>query len=253
MQSLRPLIVKRGLHVAPRLPLQSQFAKEGISGLMSKEQFNTAWIEYQDYLTKNLSLRTVGTEFETRSPLSIVLSTARKQQLGPIFHYASQAHNNHLFFQQLAPSVTSQPAIKPALLSKINEQFTSLENFKNEFLFKADSLTGNGWVFLVETEDKTLKIIQCNNDGTPYFYGRNQSLDLNGAIDLSDYELLIANKEKTLENAKDYSLPLLCVNVWEQAYIEDYGVTGKADYLEKFWSCINWEVINKRVFSNVQS
>ncbi|QPG77285.1 hypothetical protein FOA43_004693 [Brettanomyces nanus] len=253
MSFLRPLVSKRSLHLAPKLELQGKFASEGISGLMSQQQFKTAWIDYQDYLTKNLSLKTVGTEFETRTPLAIVLSSARKQHLGPIFHYASQAHNNHLFFQQLVPSESSRSSlIRPTLLNRINEQYGGLDNFKNELLFKADSMTGNGWVFLIETKDKTLQIITCNNDGTPYYYGRNQSLDLNGAIELSDYDLLISNKEKMLAHVKDYSLPLLCVNVWEHAYIEDYGITGKADYLEKFWNCINWDIVNKRVFSNVQ-
>lgn len=253
MPFIKPLVAKRGIHLAPRLPQQTAFAKSGIPGLMSKDQFQMAWTDYQDFLTKNLSLKSIGTSFEARTPLSIILSTAKKQQYASLFHYASQAHNNHFFFQQLTAKGTSASQIKPSLLSKINKQYGNLDTFKNEFLFKADSMTGNGWVFLVETENKTLKIIQCNNDGTPYFYGRNQSVDLNGAIDLSDYELLMSNKEKVLNNVKDWSLPLLCANVWEFAYIKDYGVNGKGDYLENFWNCINWDVINKRVFSNVES
>ena len=253
MSSLGQIIARRGIHFAPRLPLQKEFTKTGISGLMSKEQFKIGWTDYQDFLTKNLTLKTVDTEYEARSPVAILLSTAKTQRLASIFHYASQCHNNHIFFQQLVPKGTCKTPIKANLLEKINDQYGDLDTFKNEFLFNADSLTGNGWVFLVEKSDKTLKILQCNNDGTPYFYGKNQNLDLNAAIDISEYEQLLSKKEGVINHTKDYSLPLLCVNVWEFAYIQDYGVTGKADYLENFWDCINWEVINKRVFSNIQS
>lgn len=237
----------RGIHLPPTLRNQQKYTKEGIKGLMSKEQFKLGWTDYQEYLTRNITLKTVGTEYETRSPLAIVLSTARKADQAALFHYASQAHNNHLFFQQLAPPPANSE-IKTELLYRIEQQYGDLDKFKNELLFKADSLVGNGWVFLVETADKTLKVIQCHNDGTPYFYGRNQSLDLNGAIDLKDYEKLISDQEKVLNNVKDYSLPLLCINVWETAYVEDYGVNGKADYLENLWNSINWDIVNKRVF-----
>ncbi|GME81980.1 unnamed protein product [Ambrosiozyma monospora] len=220
---------------------------------MSAQQFKLSWIDYQDYLTKKLTLNTVGTAFETRTPLAITLSSARKSHLAPVYHYASQAHNNHFFFQQLKDAseteVKPEDIIKPQLLKMINNSFENLENFKNTFLYAADTLSGNGWVFLVEDEYKNLKIIQCNNDGTPYLYSKNQSIDLNGAIDLADYEKLISHEEKLANKVKDYSLPLLAVNVWEQAYVEDYGVTGKADYLENFWKCIDWEVVNKRLFS----
>lgn len=250
------IISKRFIHLAPKLALEKSFAEDGIRGLMSAQQFKTGWTDYQDYLTKNLSMKTADTEYETRSPMAIAMSTSKKPQLAPVFHYASQAHNNHLFFQQLKHNGAKIPIqesdIKPQLLASVKNTFQSLENFRNEFLYAADVMPGNGWVFLIEDENKELKIVSCNNDGTPYFYGRNQTYDLNTTFDYENYKKLIKYKQNILDNVKDYSLPLLCVNVWEHAYIVDYGVNGKSEYLENFWNSINWNVINARVFSNIE-
>lgn len=250
-------IVKRNIHYAPRLVNQPNYTKNGIKGLMSAEQFKTAWIDYQDFLTKNLTLKTADTEYETRSPMAIAMSTSKDAQKSQIFHYASQAHNNHLFFEQLKDSGNEHEngngnEIKPQLLNSINNTFQSLENFKLTLLNAADILPGNGWVFLVEDENKDLKIVSCNNDGTPYFYGRNQSTNLNTYFDYKDYKKLLKLKNNINENVKDYSLPLICINVWEYAYLIDYGVNGKAEYLEKLWNNLDWNVINKRVFSNIE-
>ncbi|KAH3665959.1 hypothetical protein OGAPHI_004148 [Ogataea philodendri] len=241
----------RGIHTVPKLVNHQRWAQEGISGLMSPKQYRTSWTDYQKYLTTNLTFKTIGTEHETRTPLAITLMTAKKPEQGPLFHYASQCHNNHLFFEQLQDSTTNPPALKSRLQRHINNVFGSFDNLRSEFLYAADTLPGNGWVFLVETKDKSVKIITCNNDGTPYIYSRNQSTDLNGAISISDFETLVSNKDKLNKNVKDFTVPLLVCNVWEHAYIEDYGVNGKADYLENFWNCINWEVVNNRLFVNI--
>ncbi|KAG7813426.1 hypothetical protein KL921_000972 [Ogataea angusta] len=244
-------VFSRGIHLVPRLKNHQQWSQDGIKGLMSPKQYKTSWTDYQKFLTTNLTFKTIGTEHETRTPLAITLATAKKPELGPLFHYASQSHNNHLFFEQLQDASTDPPALKSRLDRHITTAFGSLENLRNDFLYAADILTGNGWVFLVETQEKTVKIISCNNDGTPYLYSRNQSSDLNGAISIDDFEKLISNKDRLSKKIKDYTVPLLVCNVWEHAYIEDYGVNGKADYLENFWNCINWEVVNNRLFVNI--
>ncbi|CAI8492874.1 unnamed protein product [Pichia kudriavzevii] len=253
MNVLRQVISRRSIHLAPRLPLETTYKENGIKGLMSAQQFQTAWCDYQSYLTRNLTLRTVDSEYETRTPMAIALSTAKDPQKADIFHYASQAHNNHFFFQQLKESSPfNENEIKPSLLRSLQSTFQSMDNFKNELLLAADVMSGNGWVYLIEDENKILKIVSCNNDGTPYLYTRNQSVDLNATFEYSDFKKLQRQREDLKNGVKDYSLPLLCINVWEYAYLVDYGVNGKAEYLEKLWDSIDWNVINKRVFSNIE-
>lgn len=46
------------------------------------------------------------------------------------------------------------------------------------------------------------------------------------------------------------TLPIiLALDVWEHAYILDYGVAGKAKYIEAFLKNINWNVLNARFAS----
>lgn len=43
------------------------------------------------------------------------------------------------------------------------------------------------------------------------------------------------------------SLPvLLALDVWEHAYLLDYGTTGKGGYIDAFFKNLNWAVVDKR-------
>ncbi|GEQ68036.1 hypothetical protein JCM33374_g1702 [Metschnikowia sp. JCM 33374] len=239
----------RQLHEVPALKNHETFSKNGIQGLYSPEGYATAWSEYQKLLTANLTLHTVGTRHEVRSPFQLLLSTAKRTTDQHIFHYASQAHNNHFFFEQLtdkAHAATTRPS--RFLLERING-VSSLESLKNEVVKLAESAEGQGWIFLVESADKSFRLLKCNNDGTPYYHGKNQSLDLNGNIDPQSFEELTQVKQKGDNAELDFTLPVLAINFWDVAYLTDYGITGKREYLEKVFDCINWDVINKRMFS----
>jgi Fe-Mn family superoxide dismutase len=49
------------------------------------------------------------------------------------------------------------------------------------------------------------------------------------------------------------TLPIiLALDVWEHAYILDYGASGKGKYLDAFFKNLNWSVIEKRYTSAVQ-
>lgn len=240
----------RRLHDVPVLKNQELFNKVGISGLYSPQQFDLIWNDYQKYLTLNLTLHTTGTENELRTPYQILLKTAKNTTEQHVFHYASQAHNNHFVLEQLTNKEQAQKT-KPLrlLMEKLaGLNIADLDALRENMLVLADSSFGQGWVFLVEDANKALQIIRCNNDGTPYYYAKNQSLDLNGGVDEGSFEYLNLLKQMAETNKKDWTLPILGINCWDVAYIKDYGVGGKADYLANFWDCINWDVVNKRLF-----
>ena len=44
---------------------------------------------------------------------------------------------------------------------------------------------------------------------------------------------------------------ILCIDMWEHAYITDYQPSGKKQYIEDFFENLNWEVIEKN-FLNAQ-
>lgn len=253
MYAIRPAArraSRRLIHTVPRLVELEHFAKNGIEGLYTPGGFSTAWQDYQKYLTLNLTLNTNGTENELRTPYQILLHTAKQTTEQHTFHYASQAHNNHFFFNQLTDKSRAEKT-RPSrfLLERLADiNFPSAEAFRDHFLLVANKLEGQGWVFLVELPDKRLKVLACHNDGTPYYYGKNQSLDLNASVDEAALDALNAVKEQAASNQRDLTLPLLAVSVWDVAYLHDYGATGRADYLARVWECINWDVVNKRLF-----
>jgi len=48
------------------------------------------------------------------------------------------------------------------------------------------------------------------------------------------------------------TLPIiLALDVWEHAYLLDYGTTGKGKYMEAFFKNLNWQVMEER-FKNAQ-
>lgn len=244
------VVFRRGLHVVPKLANFKEFSSLGIEGLYSAAGFQTAWTNYQRYLTTQLSISTVGTENEVRTPYQILLKTAKQTTQQHIFHYASQAHNNHFFFQQLAPKSQAQSS-RPMrqLMEKLSHQGIASKDVLKERMIQAALLDpAPGWVFLVENANKNLEVMRCNVDGTPYYYGKNQSIDLNGGIDDASFDKLEATEAKAAALEKDWNLPLLALSTWDHAFVEDFGINGKEEYLQKVWECINWDVVNKRLF-----
>lgn len=115
-------------------------------------------------------------------------------------------------------------------------------------LTEADVLLGNGWVFLVEGEEKNLYVMTSYNAGTPYHFARSQLYDLNGIVRPDTWKTLDDLQNAVLAKEKNQSIVLLALNVWQHAYVPDFSVSGRADYLEKWWSSIDWDVVSSRLF-----
>lgn len=124
-----------------------------------------------------------------------------------IFNNSAQVFNHDFFWDCITPKPKEMSA---ELKAAIEAEFGSVEKFKEEFVNKATTLFGSGWCWLVLNGDK-LQIAQTGNAQVPMTEGK---------------------------------IPLLVVDVWEHAYYIDYK-NGRPNYLEKFWSFINWEFISK--------
>lgn len=100
-----------------------------------------------------------------------------------------------------------------AIAKKINDIFGSYENW--EKAFKAvGTMRGIGWVVLVyDTEGDRLFNIWVNEHDMGYLAG---------------------------------TIPLLIMDVFEHAYMVDYGLK-KADYIEAFFKAIDWDIVAKRL------
>ncbi|MGF2111457.1 superoxide dismutase [Fe] [Enterococcus sp. DIV0755f] len=118
-------------------------------------------------------------------------------------------HANHTFFWEiLGPNAGGEPtgAIKEA----IEETFGSFEDFKEEFKTAATGRFGSGWAWLV-VKDGKLAITSTANQDSPLMDGQT---------------------------------PVLGLDVWEHAYYLKYK-NVRPDYINAFWSVVNWDKVNE--------
>ncbi|WP_288416528.1 superoxide dismutase [uncultured Acinetobacter sp.] len=125
-------------------------------------------------------------------------------------------HFNHTFFwESLAPAnKTGQPSA--ALTKQINQDFGSMDAFKQKFNEAATGRFGSGWAWLIVTSEGKLAITSTPNQDNPL-------MDL----------------------AETKGQPLLGLDVWEHAYYLKYQ-NRRADYIKAFWSVVNWNKVNER-------
>ncbi len=124
--------------------------------------------------------------------------------------------NHEVYFASLEHG-SKKLSDSSSLKKQIENDFGSFETWLQEF--KSIGLTrGIGWAML--------------------YYDRNEKRLLNAWID-----------EQHLGQLQDCAL-ILGLDMWEHSFVFDYQPSGKKNYIEDFFSNINWETI-ERNFSNV--
>ncbi len=117
--------------------------------------------------------------------------------------------NHDIYFQSISPNKTPPNTL---LQEKINQQFGSLENFKQKLKEKALSLKGSGYTFLVQKNHK-LEIINLANQENPYYYNL---------------------------------IPLIGLDMWEHAYYLNYK-NEKEQYIDNFLEIMDFQQANKKL------
>lgn len=269
---------RRSIHSVP--PLDQNFSKEGVPGLLSVDGFNIAWTQYQEMMVQGLNRLLVGMQILSSSssmktiftnhqsaPGDASLDTknilekyARDPNQAPTFNYASMAHNNHFFFKTLSRDGVRRE-IPSQLKEKLTESFSSIDTLKREFVNTACAMFGPGFVWLVVDRPGNYSLVSTYLAGSPYpkAHFRRQNVDMN-TEDKSIPEAVrnanrlqpvngvgahgpqSGNKLQLPPGAADIT-PVLCLNTWEHVYLRDYGVANKRLYVEKWWDVIDWEVV----------
>ncbi len=117
---------------------------------------------------------------------------------------------HELYFSNLSKE-KSNPSQN--LSEKISEEFGSFENFKSDFL-ATGAMRGIGWVILCsDKQSGRLFNVWINEHDLGYLAGAD---------------------------------PLLVMDVFEHAFVIDYGMDRKS-YLEAFFANINWEEVSRRL------
>lgn len=164
---------------------------------------------HQTYVDK-LNLALEGHEDLQQKSIEELLSNleALPESIRTTVRNNGGGHYNHLlFWRMLSPASTAPSA---TLISKIEEKYGSLEDFKADFTTAALSVFGSGWVWLLPD----FSIVTTANQDTP--------LSTQGVT------------------------PLLGLDVWEHAYYLDYK-NKRPDYIAAWWGVVNWDYVNQLV------
>ena len=121
--------------------------------------------------------------------------------------------NHCLFWENLSPTSTEMSS---DLKSCIEHCFGSVEAMKDEFSKAASTRFGSGWAWLCRKEDGSLEVCSTANQDNPLMPG----ISCGGR-------------------------PILALDVWEHAYYLHYQ-NRRPDYINAFWSVVNWDVVSKR-------
>ncbi|GAB5593524.1 Superoxide dismutase [Mn] [Umbelopsis nana] len=122
-------------------------------------------------------------------------------------------HINHsLFWQNLAPKNEGGGDLpKGSLLSAIQKEWGSFDNFVSQFNTSAAAVQGSGWTWLgYNKAGKRLEIASTQN-----------------------------------QDPLLHLVPLLGVDVWEHAYYLQYK-NARPEYLKAIWEVINWKTVAER-------
>ena len=183
------------------------YSNEDLSPVISSQTLSFHHGKHLQTYVNNLNNLLKDSGFENST-----LEETVKNSTGAIFNNAGQILNHNLYFLQFK-KVASDNKPTGKILELINRDFGTFESFKDEFSKKSAGLFGSGWVWLSKNSDGKLEISQEQNAQNPITKG---------------------------------NIPLLTIDVWEHAYYLDYQ-NRRAEYIEKFWSIINWDEINNRL------
>lgn len=166
---------------------------------------------YRNYLN-NLNRLLISNNYDFTYPieqLHLHIEQFRKEDVGDILFNLGGVLNHELYFSNIAPKNNNNDYSNLEVVKAIEEKFSSLDNFKNEFRRMAKSLKGSGYTSLV-LDGNELRIVNTQNQDSPYFF-----------------------------NLK----PLITLDMWEHAYYINYE-NNKDEYIDAFFDILNWEQIN---------
>jgi|TARA_B100002052_G_C15781373_1_gene551729 Fe-Mn family superoxide dismutase len=154
-----------------------------------------------------------GTEWANKSLEDIIVGTYQAGSVAQngIFNNASQHWNHVQFWEMMGPGGNNMPS---ELSSALNENFGSVDKFKEDFCAAGAGQFGAGWCWLVKDKDGSLKVTKTENGVNPLCFGQ---------------------------------IALLGCDVWEHSYYIDFRNKRPA-YLTNFLDkLVNWENVSSRM------
>jgi len=187
----------------PSLP----YANDALAPYMSAETLDFHHGKHHQTYVTNLNNLIKDTDLQNSSLEEIVVKSAKETSMAGIFNNAGQHWNHILFWQCMKPN--GGGAIPSELEKKLNEDFGSVDKFKEAFIQAGTTQFGSGWAWLAVNNGK-LVVTKSANASNPLVDGMK---------------------------------PILGCDVWEHSYYIDYR-NKRPDYLKAFLdSLVNWEFV----------
>eukprot|EP00759_Apiculatamorpha_spiralis_P020070 PhF_6_TR25629/c3_g1_i1/m.36009/K04564/SOD2; superoxide dismutase, Fe-Mn family len=177
---------------------------KGCGPVLSAYQLRVHYSRHHKAYVDKLNALITSTPLEGLALDELIRRTARDPAYAAIYNNAAQHYNHCFFWKSLQPWGTNMP---PDLGAAIEQQYGSVEKFKEEFERTAVGLFGSGWVFFVyKPDEKKFDITPYSNAGCPLAEDR---------------------------------IPLLALDVWEHTYYIDYE-NDRAKFVKGFWEVCDW-------------
>ena len=187
----------------PSLP----YANDALAPYMSAETLDFHHGKHHQTYVTNLNNLIKDTHLQNSSLEEIVVKSAKETSMAGIFNNAGQHWNHILFWQCMKPN--GGGAIPSELEKKLNEDFGSIDKFKEAFIQAGTTQFGSGWAWLAVNNGK-LVVTKSANASNPLVDGMK---------------------------------PILGCDVWEHSYYIDYR-NKRPDYLKAFLdNLVNWEFV----------
>ena len=123
-------------------------------------------------------------------------------------------YNHSLFWEVMSPNGGGKPS--GDLAAAIDAKFGSFDAFKDAFAAAAATRFGSGWAWLCVHPGGAVEVCSTANQDNPMM----PEIGCGGT-------------------------PVLGLDVWEHAYYLNYQ-NRRPDYIEAFFSVINWDEVSKR-------
>ncbi|HEY8444760.1 MAG TPA: superoxide dismutase [Bacilli bacterium] len=166
---------------------------------------------HQAYIDKLNSALENYPELQKKSLESLLLEDLPEEIKSTVINNGGGHYNHSLFWEILGPK---KELPDNDIINAIKKQFSSLENFQDEFTKVALNRFGSGWAWLIVKNGK-LKILSTANQDTPLKEGKI----------------------------------ILALDVWEHAYYLNYQ-NRRNDYIKAFFNIINWDKVNELYLKN---
>lgn len=175
---------------------------------LSTNQLKQHYDLYAGYVKKRNQIEQDLQTVNRENSASTTYSPYRSLKIAETFA-VNGALLHELYFENMRATGTNPG---PHTIKLIECSFGSFDNFKKDFIDAAG--VARGWVLMA--------------------YGMDDGR-------LHNYVLEAHN-----QNVPVLSIPLLVLDVYEHAYMIDFGIK-RANYLDVFWQNINWDAVEQRI------